>query len=576
MHKKIAVAGVVIALIGLYAEFALSDPFSGDMFSHYLRSFFSSLNLGFLDGNRFYRPDDFNYINVFFYSLLLSGGIISLISKKETRLIRYVFSMILLSRAVMVISIIFSLPFSYKWVIMSFNWAIMLGYMVWHLLWIWLCWSILKYYKNTREIAVIKKQYGEVEQDIISEASRWQRFFNFIADFLTFVFIFMPILESLIRSDIAVSILQPLEEMAGERFALYTVCAVFQFIYYSAFEGFLQASPGKLLTETRVVSDSGQKPAMRSIFLRTIVRFVPFEAFSMLFGRGWHDNWSDTYVVKEKREGVAGGWYFFIFPAFILLGIGAFFGYHTYREYQSEKYFRDKFEKKVESLTNALDHLTTSHVITIKTNSGGLAYLKVEKVAPESITFAIIELRSRYDASQNKQMEMERTFTGEKDGLATVRLTRKELLEGILKEYAEANNYGGYAHGTADLLKNGNRCSITEIEEWFAPNITLDHIEARQASTDLKTFSIYLKNKGWKAELSKIDDKGANYEWSPPLPAAITASQYGQGLTLYTTVEDIDNFEADVTFKDSLNRIQVFTITGSGPNFRDAEMKRIK
>lgn len=36
--------------------------------------------------------------------------------------------------------------------------------------------------------------------------------------------------------------------------------------------------------------------------LRTISRYVPFEAFSCFGERGWHDTWSKTYVVKRTER----------------------------------------------------------------------------------------------------------------------------------------------------------------------------------------------------------------------------------------------------------------------------------
>jgi uncharacterized RDD family membrane protein YckC len=65
---------------------------------------------------------------------------------------------------------------------------------------------------------------------------------------------------------------------------------------------------GKLITGTRVVTESGEVPTARQILIRTVVRFVPFEAFSFLgsSGTGWHDTWSGTRVVRTRRARDAG------------------------------------------------------------------------------------------------------------------------------------------------------------------------------------------------------------------------------------------------------------------------------
>lgn len=75
------------------------------------------------------------------------------------------------------------------------------------------------------------------------------------------------------------------------------------FLYYFIFESIWQRTPAKFITGTKVVTCDGTKPTLGTIAIRTLIRFVPFEAFSFLGERvyGWHDRWSGTYVIKAKR-----------------------------------------------------------------------------------------------------------------------------------------------------------------------------------------------------------------------------------------------------------------------------------
>ncbi|MCW3105102.1 MAG: hypothetical protein JWO09_3542 [Bacteroidetes bacterium] len=77
-------------------------------------------------------------------------------------------------------------------------------------------------------------------------------------------------------------------------------------LYYFMFEFFLQRTPGKYVTKTIVVNEYGEKPDAATTILRTVIRLVPFEAFSCFSdsNRGWHDRWSKTYVLtlKEHQE----------------------------------------------------------------------------------------------------------------------------------------------------------------------------------------------------------------------------------------------------------------------------------
>jgi uncharacterized RDD family membrane protein YckC len=72
-------------------------------------------------------------------------------------------------------------------------------------------------------------------------------------------------------------------------------------IYYFLFEYFLQKTPGKYLTKTSVINEYGNKLELNEAILRSIIRMVPFEAFSCLSDRGWHDEWSNTYLVSDEE-----------------------------------------------------------------------------------------------------------------------------------------------------------------------------------------------------------------------------------------------------------------------------------
>ncbi len=72
--------------------------------------------------------------------------------------------------------------------------------------------------------------------------------------------------------------------------------------YYTLMEFYFQQTPGKMITGSIVIDSYAQKPDFRICLLRTLIRVVPFEAFSC-FGtpcRGWHDSWANTYVVKKE------------------------------------------------------------------------------------------------------------------------------------------------------------------------------------------------------------------------------------------------------------------------------------
>ncbi len=70
--------------------------------------------------------------------------------------------------------------------------------------------------------------------------------------------------------------------------------------YYILTEFFFQRTLGKLLTGTKVVTKTGDKPTFGQILGRTLSRSIPFEYLSFLVSEnGIHDRLSGTRVISE-------------------------------------------------------------------------------------------------------------------------------------------------------------------------------------------------------------------------------------------------------------------------------------
>lgn len=136
-------------------------------------------------------------------------------------------------------------------------------------------------------------------------ASKVERFVNWVVDFLFIVwggfFLIMfgvgGLLWDLYRVDIG-------GDVAGV-----VILLGWWFLYYFILELAFGRTVGKFITGTKVVNREGEKPSAGKIALRTLIRFVPFEALSgfrisneeSTWARGcWHDDWSDTVVVKTR------------------------------------------------------------------------------------------------------------------------------------------------------------------------------------------------------------------------------------------------------------------------------------
>lgn len=133
----------------------------------------------------------------------------------------------------------------------------------------------------------------------------WARFGHFIIDRIIF-YIFTWIFG--IALGLFLVIIGATDVIRAEYFNLTVTLFTYIFLYplyYFVFEASMQSSPGKLIMGRVVVNEYGEKPALNQILARSFSRIVPFEPFSCFSTLGWHDTWSDTYVLRKKRPGGA-------------------------------------------------------------------------------------------------------------------------------------------------------------------------------------------------------------------------------------------------------------------------------
>lgn len=80
---------------------------------------------------------------------------------------------------------------------------------------------------------------------------------------------------------------------------IFGILAIFS--YFLFFESFFSKSPAKFLTRTKVITTDGLKPTFKTIVVRTLCRFIPFDLFSFFGNKpiGWHDKFSKTLVIDN-------------------------------------------------------------------------------------------------------------------------------------------------------------------------------------------------------------------------------------------------------------------------------------
>lgn len=75
-------------------------------------------------------------------------------------------------------------------------------------------------------------------------------------------------------------------------------------LYYWLCESFLGGRTlGKLITGTKVLNQDGSPARPEEILIRTLIRLIPFEVFSIFSTNGlWHDDWSETMVININKS----------------------------------------------------------------------------------------------------------------------------------------------------------------------------------------------------------------------------------------------------------------------------------
>lgn len=130
-------------------------------------------------------------------------------------------------------------------------------------------------------------------------ATQGQRFANYLIDYIFLIGLgaLIGAALGLILGNFAPEHLDFLDE--ENRLLDYVYGFVIGTIYYSFFEGFTGRSIGKFFTKTKVVTEEGEQPDFSTILVRSMCRYIPFDALSFLGSdaSGWHDRFSKTRVV---------------------------------------------------------------------------------------------------------------------------------------------------------------------------------------------------------------------------------------------------------------------------------------
>jgi uncharacterized RDD family membrane protein YckC len=141
-------------------------------------------------------------------------------------------------------------------------------------------------------------------------ATQGQRFINWLIDNLLMRFglsYLTGTVVALILRTVAPDFLYSMvdTENGSPRLGLYVLgymIAILNYlIYYTLCEKLFKGyTLGKIITGTRAIRQDGKELTFKDAFIRSAIRLIPFEVFSGFNTLTWHDNWTDTMVIKAR------------------------------------------------------------------------------------------------------------------------------------------------------------------------------------------------------------------------------------------------------------------------------------
>ncbi|QOW10669.1 RDD family protein [Kaistella flava (ex Peng et al. 2021)] len=137
------------------------------------------------------------------------------------------------------------------------------------------------------------------------KADKGYRFLNYIIDLAFAMVIIWALILAFVLAKyfiMGADIEQSIDQISDmnpliDRIGTVLMCSFILFLVEKFSNG---RSLGKLITGTKVVKADGSELTTDDLLKRNFTRAVPFDQLSFLGNSGWHDNWSNTRVVRVK------------------------------------------------------------------------------------------------------------------------------------------------------------------------------------------------------------------------------------------------------------------------------------
>ncbi|WP_051662688.1 RDD family protein [Flavobacterium sp. KJJ] len=564
MYKKITLFSLFFSIIGivlvLYRDY-----------NSLLYSILNVFDVGLISRIELFRVDGYVW-QMFFNLVLLIGGLTYYITKeKETRILRFMFSALFIQYILFFILRIYSF---FTIILKSFDWKLYLSFFTGTVVVIFVLYFVYKsllYLNKLKELDYETFVYTESTEISYFNVNNWVRLLHLILDSFIFFLIAFQFLFFLARVPFFGIYMQEIGGGYNERTLIIVLSVVFRTIFYFSFESLFGGTPAKFLTESRVVDSSGLKPSASSILKRTLIRSIPFNGVSFLFGANWHDSYSETQVCKEKTTGVVGSFYFLLIPLFVISFYSMNFVGDLYVKSMIYKDGEMTFQENNAKIVTGLKTLSPNSVLVLKNISNDATetkFLKVENISNSEIEFSVLKLQKNITYQNNS---IQKQFELAKDTLQKIKINKRDLQKLVLNSFEQSPEYyeddkEEFTGIAGNAVLKGEY--INRIIELNSPDLVVFGV-----NVDSSNITLQLQNQGIPAEVESIVSSNGKIDW-------IKHEYYPKPFSMFGAIElrgvgDVEDYEVNVTVNDSLYRKFTYKISSTSDP-RKATIKLIK
>ncbi len=584
MKRLIAIISILLSIIGICSIFLI--PIELWQF----KGFVATVDLYNIEINN-QHFENVNELNLFLYVLWLMGGLLYFFSNyRELRLLRFTISFIFIYKLIAFPMRIYGTyvflnappneknTFEYIYILIA-------GYFIYQILFLYGTYQSLIFLKKSKPIQLIEKINSNTTSSYPLEANRWQRFLNFTIDTIVWYSLYLSHYELFKRFVFFQDTIDTWESNDEIHYIPILILISSRWLYYTIFELLFRATPAKMLSETSVLNSMGAAATSAQILKRNILRLVPFNSLTFLFGYDLHDSNSNTKIYREERTGASGVIYLMLVPTLIVVCFSIYFGIKKYDSLKDIAWQKEIFKERLKTIHNNLDHISKNDIIVL--NSYGETKnkrytLKVIAVNGNQINCQLNN-PEHYISTDREILERYNTKINSTNHIV---LNRVDLEKAIIQRYENLP----CGHFTASLTHKLKQLNLMKTKEAFFIDTILS-LDQPMLHFDLSLVSanflgLTITNYGIPSEITAIESNDKEVKWELDncnLPVEIpnvlrklnNSSVHPFEIIIKGEKEAINTIDFTISVRDSLGITHQYQVSGEEKNF-NALIKELK